>query len=197
MYSTTKCAVRQGNLCSDFFYTTLGVKQGDNLSPTLFNIFVDDFESYFDNVISYPVSLGDITFNHLFFADDLVLISESAKGLQNCMDTLSNYCMEWKLHVNLVCSTRKPKICYGFYYNNSIVEITDQYKYLGIILQSNGSLKHAGEDLAARARKAYFALKRKLPFDTNHSLTKLVAKAIQLYYCPNFNIFLRNVDLSF
>ena len=31
--------------------------------------------------------LGDITFNHLFFADDLVLISESAEGLQNCMDT--------------------------------------------------------------------------------------------------------------
>ena len=52
-----------------------------------------DFESYFDNVISYPVTLGDITFNHLFFADDFVLISESAEGLQNCMD--------WKLHVNL------------------------------------------------------------------------------------------------
>ena len=58
------------------------------------------------------------------------------------MDTLSNYCMEWKLHVNLgkktpkvmVCSTRKPKICYGFYYNNLIVEITDRYKYLGVIL---------------------------------------------------------------
>ena len=38
MYSTTKCAVRQGNLCSDFFNTTLGVKQGDNLSPTLFKV---------------------------------------------------------------------------------------------------------------------------------------------------------------
>ena len=60
MYSTAKCAVRQGNLCSDFFNTTLGVKQGYNLSPTLFNILVDGFESYFDNVISYPVSLGDM-----------------------------------------------------------------------------------------------------------------------------------------
>ena len=74
MYSTTKCAVRQGK-CSDFLNTTLRVKQYDNLSPTLFNIFVDDIESYFDNVISYPVSLGDRTSNHLFFADDLFLIS--------------------------------------------------------------------------------------------------------------------------
>ena len=90
-----------------------------------------DFESYFDNVIRYPVTLGDITFNHLFFADDFVLISESAEGLQNCMD--------WKLHKLrknkiMVCSTGKPKICYGFYYNNSIVEITDRYKYLGIMI---------------------------------------------------------------
>ena len=52
---------------------------------------------------------------------------------------------------------------------DSIVEITDRYKYLGVILQSNGSLKHACDDLDARARKAYFALKRKLPFDCNLS----------------------------
>ena len=66
----------------------------------------------------------------------------------------------------MACSTRKPKICHGCYYNNSIVERTDRYKYLGVNLQSNGSLKHACDDLAARARKAYFALKRKLPFDS-------------------------------
>ena len=29
MFSTTKCAVRQGNLCSDFLNTTLRVKLGD------------------------------------------------------------------------------------------------------------------------------------------------------------------------
>ena len=58
------------------------------------------------------------------------------------MDTLPNYCMEWNLHVDLektkvmVCSSRKPKICYGFYYNNSIVDYNnsivdkpDRYKF--------------------------------------------------------------------
>ena len=52
------------------------------------------------------VSLGDITFNHLFLADGLVLVSEAAEGLQNCIDTLSNYCMEW---------LRKNK-SYGLFY---------------------------------------------------------------------------------
>ena len=50
--------------------------------------------------------------------------------------------MEWNLHVDLektkvmVCSSRKPKICYGFYYNNSIVDYNnsivdkpDRYKF--------------------------------------------------------------------
>ena len=56
MHYNTKCAVKEGNLCSDWLNTTIKVKQGYNLSPILLNILVDDFESYFDNVISYPVS---------------------------------------------------------------------------------------------------------------------------------------------
>ena len=41
---------------SDCFNATIKVKQGNNLSPILFNILLDDFDSYFDNVLSYLVS---------------------------------------------------------------------------------------------------------------------------------------------
>jgi hypothetical protein len=37
----------------------------------------------------------------LLYADDLVLISESAIGLQNSLNILSCYCDKWKLTVNL------------------------------------------------------------------------------------------------
>ncbi len=33
-------------------------------------------------------------------ADDLVLVSESAQGLQKCLNDLSNYCGKWGLTVN-------------------------------------------------------------------------------------------------
>ena len=37
----------------------------------------------------------------MMFADDLLLLSTSASKLQNSIDTLSEYCAEWKLHINI------------------------------------------------------------------------------------------------
>ena len=87
---------------ANHFLANLGVKQGDSLSPTLFNIFVDDIESSFiNNSNTEPVSLGYHVFNHLLYADDLVILSESPKGLQNCINSLNNYCENSKLNINI------------------------------------------------------------------------------------------------
>jgi hypothetical protein len=63
-------------------------------------IFVDDICKHFKQNLSDPVQLEDIKFNHLLYADDLVLISESPDGLQHCLDGLQNYSSEWRLAVN-------------------------------------------------------------------------------------------------
>jgi hypothetical protein len=41
--------VKIHNQISDFFPFNVGVKQGDNLNPSLFKIFVNDLPSYLSN----------------------------------------------------------------------------------------------------------------------------------------------------
>ena len=44
---------------------------------------------------------ADEKLNILLYAEDLVLISESKEGLQRQIDTLKNYCDQWKLKINV------------------------------------------------------------------------------------------------
>ena len=37
----------------------------------------------------------------MLFAGDLILVSETSSGLQNCLDRLQEYCDKWRLTVNI------------------------------------------------------------------------------------------------
>ena len=49
------------------------------------------------------------------YADDLVIVSQSASGLQKSLDRVNQYCLKWKLTVNinktkvLIFNPRLPK----------------------------------------------------------------------------------------
>ena len=47
MYSNIKSRIFDGNEYSDFFPCEVGVRQGENLSPVLFAIYLNDLESFF------------------------------------------------------------------------------------------------------------------------------------------------------
>ena len=150
-------------MLSNQFVATVGVKQGDNLSPNIFNLYLNDMVDAFDKDVCDPVKLGSTYFNCLLYADDIILLSESATGLQKCLNTLSQYCKSWCLNVNYdkskVMIFNKLGRLYGnynFYLNDIRLEVLREYKYLGIVCPVKGKFSAALSDLMNRGQKAYF-----------------------------------------
>ena len=66
----------------------------------MFNLYLSDLPSIFDESCD-PVDLFGSKLGCLMFADDLVILSESSKGLQRAIDRLQNYCSKWGLTINI------------------------------------------------------------------------------------------------
>ena len=143
-----------------------GVKQGDVLSPLLFNFFINDIVIHLNQPNLDPVVIDNSSINILLYADDIVLLSESQPGLQNCLDNLHSYCESWKLEVNtnkskvLVFNSNGKTFNNAFNYNNTNIETVAEYNYLGITMKYNGFFNAAIDVLVDKARKAYFKIKK-------------------------------------
>jgi hypothetical protein len=70
MYFSYDCSVKLEEGYTTFFRSHVGVKQGCNLSPTLFNLFINDLPDIFDWSCT-PVKLNDTNLSHLLYADAL------------------------------------------------------------------------------------------------------------------------------
>ena len=87
-----------------FFQIYCGVRQGKNLSPILFSLFLNDLESYVNshNASSVDISLrgNDIdTYLKIFillYADDTVLFGTDAEIFQGNLNIFYKYAQLWK-----------------------------------------------------------------------------------------------------
>ena len=100
-YLDNVACVKVGDFLSESFKVLIGVKQGDPPSPFFFNIYMNDLCSDLLNSNNiYTPKISDLAVPCPFWADDLVLISESKEGLQQHLNVLEKYCKYWKLIVN-------------------------------------------------------------------------------------------------
>ena len=106
MYGNLKGCVCKDNKLSRCFEITIGTRKGCNLSPTLFNIFLNDFPSILEKGACHPASLNNMNINVLMYADDMLILSKSRAGLQRSLNILDVYCKKWKLAIN----TDKTKV---------------------------------------------------------------------------------------
>ena len=110
-YRTQTICVKWGKLCSSYFSVSNGVRQGGILSPKLFSVYVDDLSVALSATKTGCV-INEKPVNHVFYADDLCIMSASPAGLQKLIDICYNYSVQNSLTFNptkSVCVVFKSK----------------------------------------------------------------------------------------
>ena len=112
MYDKTKLCVKHLNSYSQYFVSNLGLLQGENLSPILFSMFLNDLKATIlssNNIkLNNLADVADIMgaeqlelYMYMFlllYADDTAILAENATDMQNALTSLEQYCNRWGLH---------------------------------------------------------------------------------------------------
>ncbi len=199
MYSSlTGQACIDGHFGSPF-NIEIGTRQGCNLSPLLFNLFINDLPTILEKGKCNPVSLGTLKLNALMYADDTLILSKSKTGLDKALRIMEVYCRKWQLKINtdktkiMIFIKRKIKNC-SFVLNGHLLENVNTYNYLGLKISSSGSFIAGVKELAQKAFRAYIEMKSSfMGMDINPRLyIKLfdsLVKPIALYGCEVWGSF--------
>ncbi|MEW8548698.1 MAG: reverse transcriptase family protein, partial [Candidatus Thiodiazotropha sp.] len=206
MYEQAKSCVRYNGICSQFFQSNVGVRQGENLSPILFSLFLNDLSEFMSNAYNGLEHITDITHQcldtnevefflklyMLLYADDTVILAESPDELQAALNAMYLYCKTWNLAVNptktkvVIFSKSKLKDTPIFTYYGQVLNVESDFCYLGIHFDQKGSFFKAKSHLIEQAKKASFSVLKKarklgLPADIQLKLFDHMIAPILLY----------------
>ena len=219
MYKSIKSCVMANGMQSEFFESHVGLRRGENVSPLLFALFLNDMETLFTeqkwSTLKFIDKLytdrhdevtGMLNLFVLMYADDTVIMAENEHDMQRNLNLLNVYCNCNKLKVNIsktksmVFARSKTRLnnIPTFKLGNIDLEQVDDYMYLGICFNWNGSFVKAKKLLHDKASKAMHSLTQKgmrlnLPTDIMLKLFDSCVEPILLYGCEVWGY--ENVDI--
>ena len=194
MYSNSEGQIKLSGHLSNKFNIRKGTEQGHTLSPDLFKLYLSDLSPLLD----FPncPKLANTIISHLLWADDLIMTALDKETAQQQLNQLNNFCIKWGIEVNMLKTKTmvmgkqqnkadNPKFKLGIHE----LDVTNNYCYLGIIIENSGSLKLATESLKDKSMRAFFGLKRtvnktKVRFRALTTLFDSLIKPIALYGSP-------------
>ena len=143
LYDKPQSAVLFNGSTGELFRTTVGVRQGCLLSPTLFNIFLERImcEAFDDH--EGIVSIGGRLITNFRFADDIVVNAEEEEEAGVLIDRLDRTTTRYKMEIGpekTKVMTNNPN---GFQREIKIkgqrLEEVENFKYFGAVISNEGS----------------------------------------------------------
>ena len=114
LYSNAKSCAKVTNCIFRKFESSFGVRQGENLSPLLFSLYLNDLKKSLTanyaglhTVCEDAEKLSDeyvtvfLKLYILLYADDTAILAESPSELQAALDAMHDYCKTWDLSLKI------------------------------------------------------------------------------------------------
>ena len=189
-FSLFKMSVRSDNCNFGSIGSTIGCYQGHCCSPLLFNLFTADLPTIFEG---HGAMLAGKRIPIILYADDMVILSNSAEELQIMLDKLCIYLSKNKLYMN----TEKTKVMTffkgrppnsakrSFYANNVELEKVNEFVYLGVTLTTQLAYSKHLERINAKARSKIGLIFAKTPVVNTD--VKLAEDLFNVYIKPLYD----------
>ena len=162
--------IKTANGTLDPVHTSVGVKQGCPLSPTLFGLYIDGLQHHVaaDCPGVGPVlnNAPDVRLNLLIYADDTAILANSAAELQRLVTSVDDWCCTHGMTISVVKSEVVVFNCSSPAADVSVqgkrLPVSKVFKYLGVWFHCQKGAAHNVHKAAARGKFAIACLHRKM-----------------------------------
>ena len=196
LYDKATNAVLFNTSIGNWFRTTVGVRQGCLLSPTLFNIFLERIMTDALEDHEGTVNIGGRVITNLCFADDINGLAREEEELAKFVERLDKaskaYGMDISAEKTKLMINNTSGINTEIKINGQKLETVTSFKYLGSVITDEGSKP----EILSRIAQTTAALKRLKPvwndrcisLSSKIQLMRSLVTSIFLYACESWTL---------
>ena len=193
LYDKATSAVQMSGSIEEWFRTTVGIRQGCLLSPTLFNIFLERIMSDALEEHDGKVSIGGRNITNLRFADDVDALAEEEQELEALVESLDKTCTRYKMEISAEKTKLMTNSANGIRREIKVkgqkLGTVTNFKYLGAVVSDDGSK----QEVLSRIAQALTKLKpiwrdNNICLGSKLKLMRSLVISIFLYTCESWTL---------